>query len=56
MKMTGSLTRLLLGACLMTAMVTEPAYALIVPSPIATDARIKTIMYSPNEVFKFTGF
>ncbi len=33
-----------------------PALALVMPSPIATDARIKTITYSPNEVFKFTGY
>jgi type IV secretion system protein VirB9 len=32
------------------------AQAVIVPSPIATDARIKTIMYSPNEIYKFTGY
>lgn len=30
--------------------------ALLEPSPIATDARIKTVMYSPNEVIKYTGY
>lgn len=32
------------------------ADALISPMPIATDARIKTVIYSPNEVIKFTGY
>jgi len=41
--------------CLMTAG-SLPAWAVIAPVPIATDARIKTIMYAPNEVYKFTGY
>ncbi len=31
------------------------AFATIEPLPIATDPRIQTVMYSPNEVIKFTG-
>lgn len=33
----------------------QEAYALQVPRPIATDYRIRTVRYSPNEVFKFVG-
>ncbi len=32
-----------------------PAHALLKPQALATDARIKTIPYSPNEIYKFTG-
>lgn len=32
------------------------AGALQSPRPIATDARLKTVRYSPNEVYKFTGY
>jgi type IV secretion system protein VirB9 len=32
-----------------------PAKALLVPQPLAIEPRFKTIPYSPNEVFKFTG-
>lgn len=31
------------------------AQALLVPQPLAVEPRFKTIPYSPNEVFKFTG-
>lgn len=34
----------------------QGAYALINPVPIATDARIKTVMYSPNEVIRYSGY
>jgi type IV secretion system protein VirB9 len=33
----------------------QPAHAVKVPRPLATDPRIKTVLYSPNEVIKFTG-
>jgi type IV secretion system protein VirB9 len=33
----------------------SPASALIVPQPLATDSRIKTVPYSANEIYKFTG-
>ncbi len=33
----------------------SPASALLVPQPLAVEPRFKTIPYSPNEVFKFTG-
>jgi type IV secretion system protein VirB9 len=35
--------------------VPNPACALIAPQPLATDSRIKTVPYSPNEVYKFIG-
>ncbi len=47
---------MLAEAGLLMAAVCQPASALISPIPIATDARIKTIMYAPNEVYKFTGY
>jgi type IV secretion system protein VirB9 len=31
------------------------AHALLVPQPLATDNRIKTVPYSPNEIYKFVG-
>ena len=37
-------------------MISEPVLALISPISIATDPRIKTVSYSPNEVIKFTGY
>ncbi len=42
----------------MAALLVLPASAIASREarPIATDPRIKVIMYSPNEVFKFTGF
>lgn len=33
-----------------------PSYALIAPVPLATDNRIKTVLYSPNEIIRFKGF
>lgn len=47
---------LYLSLWLLAIMLTTPAFALILPTPIATDARIKTVMYGPNEVYKFTGY
>lgn len=35
--------------------VSDASYALQEPRSIATDFRIRTVRYSPNEVFKFTG-
>ncbi|MCF8462293.1 MAG: P-type conjugative transfer protein VirB9 [Rickettsiaceae bacterium] len=32
------------------------AFAVREPRPISTDSRIRVITYSPNEVFKFTGY
>lgn len=32
-----------------------PAYALQEPRPIATDSRIRTVRYSPDEVYQFIG-
>ncbi len=40
----------------MASLLSISASAVIIPTPIATDARIKTVMYSPNEVIKYTGF
>jgi len=36
--------------------ISSPARATVSPTSIATDPRIKTVMYSPNEVIKFTGY
>ena len=33
----------------------SPAHALQEPRPIATDSRIRTLRYSPNEVYQFIG-
>lgn len=33
----------------------DPAHAIREPYPISTDNRIKTLVYSPNEVFSYTG-
>ncbi len=46
----------LMATLLFVSMTSSSANALITPTPIATDARIKTVMYSPNEVIKFTGY
>ena len=43
---------LLLAAALLCA---TPALALQEPRPIATDSRIRTVRYSPNEVYQFIG-
>jgi len=45
-----------LAVCFLAVAAERPAYALIMPTPVATDARIKTITYGTNEVFKFTGY
>lgn len=47
-----------IAACvvmLLTFIAAPEAHALRVPRPLATDGRIQTVMYSPNEVYKFTG-
>lgn len=46
--LTVSLCALLLGGA-------QPAFALKEPRPIATDSRIRTVRYSPNEVYQFIG-
>lgn len=52
------ISRLLVGVgmSVLVSFSASSSYALISPVPLATDARIKTIMYSPNEVIKFTGY
>ena len=35
--------------------VSVPAHALQAPRPIATDSRIRTVRFSPNEVYQFIG-
>lgn len=46
--------RMVVGlACMLLA---APSMALQLPHPVATDARLKTVRYSPNEVYKFTGY
>ena len=42
--------------CLMALCVSSSASALINSVPIATDPHIKTVLYSPNEVIKYTGY
>lgn len=44
--------------CLLAALcvlLSSPAHALEKPRPLATDNRIQSILYSPNEVFSFLG-
>lgn len=36
-------------------LISSPSFALQEPRPIATDHRIQTVRYDPNEVFKFTS-
>lgn len=45
----------LLLALLVLAWLPEPAQALQAPRPIATDSRIRTLRFSPNEVYQFIG-
>jgi type IV secretion system protein VirB9 len=44
----------LLAVCSLMASA-APAHALQSPRPIATDSRIRTVRYSPNEVYQFLG-
>lgn len=44
------------GAFLMLAVSSYPGYALISPVPLAVDPHIKTVLYSPNELIKYTGY
>ena len=46
---------LFIGACLAVAFASQAAFAVVVPQPLATDPRIKTVAYAPNEVMKYTG-
>lgn len=46
---------LVLVGVLVAAMVPDFALALQEPRPVATDNRIRTVRFSPNEVFKFLG-
>ncbi|MFZ4541904.1 MAG: P-type conjugative transfer protein VirB9 [Rickettsiales bacterium] len=43
------------GAALILLAMSAPAVALQSSRPIATDSRIRTVRYSPNEVFQFIG-
>lgn len=47
--------RKLLGMLLLSFLVVAPAYALQAPRPVATDSRIRTVRYNPNEVYQFIG-
>lgn len=38
-----------------TGVYSKQAYALQQAKPLATDKRIRTLVYSPNEIYKFTG-
>jgi type IV secretion system protein VirB9 len=52
-EMNKLLKTLIIAICLSS--IHLPAYALLKPQPLAVEPRFKTIPYSPNEVFKFTG-
>ncbi len=43
------------AAMLLSLLVAEPVLALQTPRAIATDSRIRTVRYSPNEVYQFIG-
>jgi type IV secretion system protein VirB9 len=45
----------MMGLMLVALLVAEPVLALQAPRPIATDSRIRTVRYSPNEVYQFIG-
>lgn len=51
----GKWTLTVVGLALITGVVSAPAFALKEPRPIATDSRIRTVRYSPNEVYQFIG-
>lgn len=40
---------------LLCVLISQPVLALQSPRPIATDSRIRTVRYSPNEVYQFIG-
>ena len=44
-----------LMVCVFALLGAEPAHALQAARPIATDSRIRTVRYSPNEVYQFVG-
>jgi len=44
------------GAWIVTALISLPASAVLIPQPLATDPRIKVVAYAPNEVIKYTGY
>lgn len=48
-------TALWLTMFLVAGFLSQQALALQEPRPIATDYRIRTVRFSPNEIFKFTG-
>ena len=41
---------------LIVLLIYSKAYAVREPRPIATDSRIRVLVYSPDDVFKFTGY
>lgn len=44
-----------LAVLLAALTITSPAWALKEPRAVATDSRIRTVMYNPNEVYQFLG-
>lgn len=44
-----------LGICALVVCLAPAAQALQTPRPVATDSRIRTVRYSPNEVYQFIG-
>ena len=55
MMFRSSLPRLLTLAAFCVLGLAQPAMAVREGRPLATDRRIETIMYTPDEVYKFTG-
>ena len=47
---------LFLGVCFLAILTSAPAFAVLVPQPLATDPRIKVVAWAPNEVIKYTGY
>jgi type IV secretion system protein VirB9 len=54
--MKHTLSAVIFGACLWAVLASAPAFAVLVPQPLATDPRIKVVAWAPNEVIKYTGY
>lgn len=50
-----SKNRINIGVLVALLALSAPAMALQAPRPVATDSRIRTVRYSPNEVYQFIG-
>jgi type IV secretion system protein VirB9 len=45
----------MVAAATVAAIMPQPAHALKDPRPIASDRRIRSVVYNPNEIYKFVG-